>query len=264
MVDFKQHLKRGNKMAKKTTTDLAARQTMALDAPRGTGRGTENLKPEHIQLPRLALCQSLTKQRNTRDPLWIEGLEEGLMWNTGTLEVYGEGPIRFLPLRFKERGIEYNPLDAGGGVKDMNIPTGRRPDGSFVDTRLNFKTEGDNRNPTATLFHEWLVYLPASGEVIILSMKSSQLKVSRQFNLLVALPKRGATRGDTFDRAYDLTTVPERSAKGEYFNFKIRPASRPDPEEYVAAEEIYESLKGTDVTTDVEQESTRNDGDIPS
>lgn len=213
--------------------------------PRGTGRGAENIERGDIVLPRIGICQSLSPQRDETDPKHIPGIKEGHLFNNLTGEIYEPQPIIFIPVLFQKRGVEFNPREEGGGIKDLNVP--------LDDPRLRFGPNGEK--PVATLFHEWVVYIPASGEVVVLSFKATQLKVARQLNALVKLGG-----GDPFDRQYELRTAREQNQHGKFYNFSVRPAGVAADADYAYCEGLYESLRGKTIVTEVEEA----EGEVPA
>src|SRR5262245_52372832 len=61
--------------------------------------GTEDIDTSQIRLPRLAIAQGLSPQLIPGDPQHIPGLGILQMFNDLTGEIYGQGPITFVPLR---------------------------------------------------------------------------------------------------------------------------------------------------------------------
>ena len=74
--------------------------------------GMENVNKNDLILPRLAICQGNNPQRKKANPLYIEGLEDGDLFNTVTNEVYGN-KLQFIPLLKTGSRILFGP--SGGG-----------------------------------------------------------------------------------------------------------------------------------------------------
>jgi hypothetical protein len=88
-----------------------------------SSEGTENITKDDIQMPRMALAQPMSPQLVEGDPKFIEDLKTGQLFNDLTSENFGKGPILFSVIRAdRPRGVEFNPLDEGGGIKDFNVP----------------------------------------------------------------------------------------------------------------------------------------------
>jgi hypothetical protein len=82
--------------------------------------GTENIGLDEVRLPRLAIAQGLSPQIASDHP--VPGLKLYDMFNDLTNEIYGRGPIYFVPVRRDVRFIEFVPREEGGGVRDLNVP----------------------------------------------------------------------------------------------------------------------------------------------
>src|SRR5687768_3865814 len=61
--------------------------------------GFEGMDQADVTIARLALAQSMTGVAKKANPDYVEGLEEGLFFNSLTKEVYGK-KVRFIPLFF--------------------------------------------------------------------------------------------------------------------------------------------------------------------
>jgi hypothetical protein len=56
---------------------------------KNAGKGLQNVTNDDITIPRLAIVQSGSPQRKKKDEKYIEGAEEGMIFNTVTNTVYG-------------------------------------------------------------------------------------------------------------------------------------------------------------------------------
>lgn len=56
---------------------------------KGSNRGAENVGSEDVIIPRIELIQALSPARKKSDPAYIEGADEGMMFNNVTRELYG-------------------------------------------------------------------------------------------------------------------------------------------------------------------------------
>lgn len=207
------------------TDELQPQGTQALatipdDLIRDAGRGTENIREEDVRPPRLLICQAGSPQRKPEDAKQIAGLNELDMFNDLSGDIYGRGPLRFMVINaLMPRGIQFAPMDEGGGVIDFNVP--------LNDPRMQFTTDpntGERKKPVATKFMDFLVWLPDQQEVAVLSMKGSQLSVAVQLNGKSKLPLKGeaidpSLKGQiipdppAWARTFSLTTVMERDTK---------------------------------------------------
>ena len=57
---------------------------------KGAARGSENVTTDDMLIPRIELVQALSPARKKSDAAYIEGAEEGMLYNNVTRELYGE------------------------------------------------------------------------------------------------------------------------------------------------------------------------------
>lgn len=203
-------------MAKNNEVAKVTEDTEAVARPdwiTGPATGTEHITNADVAMPRLGLAQRMSPELDTSDPKYVEGLRNGDMFNTLTHEVYGKGPILFTILRADPpRGVEFNPLDEGGGVKDPNVP--------LDDPRMHFGPNGEK--PIATKFYDYIVLLdPLAGgditsRIVGLSFKSTGLKTARELNGLIKLRNAPIHAG-----VYALTTKEAQNQYGKFFVFAV-------------------------------------------
>ena len=204
----------------------------------GDHRGTDHITKDDLQMPRMGLAQGLSPQLMVGDPKYIEGLAIGQMFNNLTSQIYGRGPIDFCVVRADPpRGIEFFPLDQGGGIKDFNVP--------LTDPRMQFGPNGEK--PVATKFYDFIVMLLPSQELIALSFKSTGLKTARQLNGLIKL-----RNAPLFAGKYRLSTGMTKNKQGTFAIFLVSNNGFVDEETYANAEHLYEALKDRHIVIDRE------------
>lgn len=216
-----------------------------LDRFKDDRRGTEHLQREDVKMPRLTLAQKMSPQMEKSDPKYIPGLNTGDLFNDLTSEIYGPGPINFTIVRAdKPRAIEFIPMDEGGGIRDFNVP--------MNDPRTRWSPEGEK--PVATVYYDYILALLPSREPVVLSLKSTQLKVAKQLNGLMQL--RGLP---CFTGLYELSTATKSNSQGlPYSVFQIRNAGYVDEETAAWGENVFEDLK--DKSIEIVREN--DDGDV--
>lgn len=204
-----------------------------------TSRGTENVKAEDLVIPRLELVQSLSPCRKKSDPAYIEGAEEGLLFNNVTRQLYGES-VMLIPVTYKKEWLIWKNRQSGGGFRGAF--------GSDLEAQavLSELEDGADCEVSDTGQHFCLlVNADGKAEEIVVSCSKSKLKVSRKWNSLVRM-----NEGDSFSRVYKLGAVAEQGAKGDYFNFSISQAGFPTLELYQRAEKLYEAIAAGAVKVD--------------
>ena len=199
-------------------------------------RGAEHIGKDDIQMPRLGLAQAQSPQMLDGDPKFIDNLRVGELFNNLTDTNYGKGPLFFSVVRADPpRGIEFTPLDEGGGIKDFDVP--------LDDPRMQW--DGDTK-PIATKFYDFVLMLWPTRELIALSLKSSGLKVARQLNTYIKL-----RNAPVFAGKYELATTMAKGPAGQYAAYIIKNAGWTEEEEYQFTSQTYESLK--DKAIDIER-----------
>lgn len=198
-------------------------------------RGKEGIEAGDITLPFLAIAQKTSPQLEPDHGKYIEGLKFTDLFNSLTGEIYGQ-PVTFIPISLRKHAIEYNDFKSGGGIKDRNVP--------WDDDRCNFN--GDEK-PTATRYYDWVVLLVPSMELIVLSMKSTNIAVARQFQQVIQM-----RQGPAFAGKYLLKVVSAKNQYGSFGKLVIVPAGKPTTEEADFAKTIYEGVKGANIVVDHE------------
>lgn len=159
----------------------------------GPVEGFENMDSNDVTQPRLMLAQSMTPQRKKDDPKYIKGLEEGHFFNSVTNEIYGES-VKITPVMFFKQNLLLGPIDDGGGLlcRATDGKNGVGTPGGFCATCPK-QAWIDNKPPECTLYHNYAaLVIPESGIVtldclVIVSMKSTNLKLAKDWNSLMRL-----------------------------------------------------------------------------
>jgi len=234
-----------HKLAKKEDT-TAIQQVPDYLKHAGPGQGLENVEHGDVTLPRLGLCQALSPQRDKSDPKYINGLEEGLYFNTVTNQVYGES-VEIVPLLFYKTRMMFPPMGAGSGIlcqamdgkHGVGVPGGECAVCQYAQFRENTE-QGEKKSPPCTLFHNYAALalpekgLPKLDSLLGVSLKSTGLKVSKDWLALMRL--RGT---DIFAGVYEFTAIARKNDVGKWYQPVIKPAAWVSPETYAIAKEAY-------------------------
>jgi hypothetical protein len=159
----------------------------------GPIEGFELMTQEDVTQPRLMLAQSMTPQRKKEDPKYIKGLEEGMFFNSVTGEIYGP-KVKISPVMFFKQNILLGDIDEGGGLLCRAVD-GKHGVGEpgGVCTQCPKQQWLNNEPPECTLLHNYAaLIIPANGQVsfdclVVVSMKSTNLKLARDWNSLMRL-----------------------------------------------------------------------------
>ena len=202
-----------------TKTNSGALATVNFEADAGQGL---NMTQEDLALPFLKVLGQLSPECNKRDAKYVEGAEPGKIINTVTNELYDK--ISVVPCHYKRQYIEWQDRGASSGAPvaihdaDSDIVSQTTRDKSFKDRLPN----GNYLENTANHF---VILLGKSPTTALISMKATQLKVSRKWNsMMMGLKmqgKNGMFTPPTYSHIYKLKTVQQSNDKGTWFGWDV-------------------------------------------
>lgn len=211
-------------------------------------RGAENVGTDDMIIPRIELIQALSPVRKKSDPAYIEGAEEGMLYNNVTRTLYGT-EVTVVPVYYTKQFLVWKDRKAGGGGSN-----GFR--GAFATKELADRAIAELAEEALevsdTAQHFVLVRNGDDWQEAVISMAKSKIKVSKRWNSLMRL-----TNTDSFSRAYKLSAVTETNARNEsYFNFNVSALGFVNKELYERAEKLYETIRagGVKVSNDYDGE----------
>ena len=185
-------------------------------------QGAQNISQEDLALPFLKILGQLSPEVNKRDGKYVEGAEPGKIINTVTNELYDT--IDVVPCHYKRQYIEWQDRGQSTGAPvaihdaDSDIISQTTRDKSYKDRLPN----GNYLDNTANHFVLQLGDTPQSA---LISMKSTQLKVSRKWNsMMMGLKmqgKNGLFTPPTYSHIYKLKTVQMSNDKGTWFGWDV-------------------------------------------
>lgn len=217
----------------------------------GGDRGRENVGVDDIVIPRLELVQDLSPARKRNDPAYIEGAQEGMLYNNITRALYGT-EVMAVPVAFRKEWLLWKPRKEGGGFGGAY---NSEQEAERARVRMD---EGDSYEVVDT--HQMfclIVTEDGSTEEVVVSMAKSKAKVARKWNSLIRI-----ANGDSFSRVYKVSAVPDQNNKGQgYFNLDVKPAGYPSEALYRKAEAMYEAFKQGTIRADRTQEDIDRGGD---
>ena len=226
------------------TTKLTVRQPeQALAVPEYIARGNQGLEDVDkgdLTFPRIDIAQSMSKCMKKSLPQFIEGIQEGDLYNSLTRVVYQQ-PLTVIPIRFYKNYIKFRPVEEGGGVVRMASSAG-----GIKPEELEFGPNGEK--PAWTTLRNFLVYLPDCKELAIVSMKSTSTRIAKDWVALMKL----FGNFPSYARKYLLVTVPETSKAGQsYMNFaKIQSSGYATREDFETAQLYYSQFSGREIVAD--------------
>ena len=187
--------------------------------------GTQNMGQEDLALPFLKVLGQLSPEINKRDGKYIQGAQPGMILNTVTSEIFdGEKGIDVLPVHYKRQLVEWQDRGESKGAPvaiheaSSDIMSKTTRDKSYKDRLLN----GNYIENTANHF---VVLLGKNPTTALISMKSTQLKISRKWNsMMMGLKlqgKNGLYTPPTYSHIYKLKTVQLTNDKGTWFGWDV-------------------------------------------
>ena len=189
------------------------------------GKGIENVTSEDIAIPFLGIIQSMSPQRKKNNPKYIDGSEEGDLFNTVTGQLFSP-PVRVIPCYFKKQFIEWVPRDEGGGfcgAYDRTDPVVQKATQNERGVRV--LSNGHELVETAVYYVLMHDEEKDTWEPIVLSMSSTQLKVSRKWNTIMSnrrmQGKNGIFQPPSYAFEYNIGVSHEQNEKGDWFLFSV-------------------------------------------
>jgi len=210
--------------------------------------GFENVKNTSVALPILKLLQNGSAEGQKRNQAYVEGAEPGMLLNTVTKKVYdGANGIDVIPCHYKLEFQEWSDFGTGSGRPEQIYP-----DTSDVLTKTTKDAMGKDRLPNGNYIltvgqHFVLISDNGNSETALISMSSSQGKISRKWNAMMMSitlnGKNGVYTPPSFSHTYKLKTVLNSGKGNQWYGYnveKIGPVQ--DQAVYERAKQFYQSL----------------------
>lgn len=245
-----------NAVAKAETTTLA----LPADLEGHQGHGTEGIGAQDVRPPRLVLAQSGSPQTKKIDEKYIPGLTEGDLFNDLTRAIY-KRPLEFVVVKYLgKRAIEFyteeeRKQNGGQKVKDANVP--------LTDPRCQptFDKAGDWVPPIADIFADYLVFLPATTEIVTLSFKNKDLSrngAATQLNSLMKyilnLDGVVLTNPPAWARSFQLDTAGKTDGQHSWSVLLVKTIGVAPVETRKVAASLYSQFQDANIVVDAEQE----------
>ena len=179
---------------------------------------------DEMQIPFIRALQAMSQQLNKKKPEYIDGAEQGDLFNTVTGQVWkGEEGVTIIPCYQVTKYLEFTPRDMGGGFRGEISPTNPVLQQT---TRQGSKELLPNGNELVKSDQHYCLVLDGEGsfQPAVIDMKSTQLKVSRRWKTQIAMqkikhPKTGQMiTPPLFATEWKITTVEESNDQGSWFN----------------------------------------------
>ena len=239
------------------TSDIVKKQGGAvatLDFVQDSGMGLENIDKGDLALPFLKLLQSGSDETKKKHAKYVEGAEAGMFYNTVTKKLYsGEKGIELIPVFYRMTYPEWAPFERREGRPVHND----RGPGIMAKTTQNEQNKDmlDNGNQIIKTANHFVIINGDRPEKALMTMKSTQLKVSRGWNSLMEDqfeidPKTNkSVPAPVFSRVYKLNSV-ENSGSFTWHGYNISMLRKVDNAGlYQMARDFHNSLKNSQQKT---------------
>jgi hypothetical protein len=211
--------------------------------------GFENVKSTSLALPILKLLQNGSGEAQKRNQNYVEDAEPGMLLNTVTKKLYaGEQGINVIPCYYRMEYQEWAEFGTGSGRPEQMYP-----DNSDILDKTTKDGMGkdrlENGNYILTVGQHFVVVAGEDGstETALISMSSSQGKISRKWNsMMMSITmegKDGPYTPSSFSHIYKLSTVLNSGKGNQWYGYniqKVGPVSNSSL--YERAKQFYQSL----------------------
>ena len=206
-----------NQVAEKKEGALAT-----FDMEADAQQGTQNISQEDLALPFLKILGQLSPEVNKRDGKYVEGAEPGKIINTVTNELFDK--ISVVPCHYKRQYIEWQDRGTSSGAP-VAIHDADSDIVSQTTRGKDYKDRLPNGNYLDNTASHFVLTLGDTPSTALISMKSTQLKISRKWNSMMSgiklKGKNGLYTPASFSHIYKLKTTQMSNDKGTWFGWEV-------------------------------------------
>ena len=185
-------------------------------------QGAQNISQEDLALPFLKILGQLSPEVNKRDGKYVEGAEPGKIINTVTNDLYDM--ISVIPCHYKRQYIEWADRGTSTGAP-VAIHEADSDIVSQTTRGKDYKDRLPNGNYLENTANHFVILMGSSPTTALISMKATQLKVSRKWNSMMMgiklQGKNGLFTPPTYSHIYSLKTVQMSNDKGTWFGWDV-------------------------------------------
>jgi hypothetical protein len=185
-------------------------------------QGAQNISQDDLALPFLKILGQLSPEVNERDGKYVEGAKPGKIMNTVTSQLYDS--IEVVPCHYKRKYIEWQDRGTSTGAP-VAIHAADSDIVSQTTRGKDYKDRLPNGNYLENTADHFVLVIGDSPESALISMKSTQLKVSRKWNSMMMgikmQGKNGLYTPPTYSHIYKLSTVQMSNDKGTWFGWDV-------------------------------------------
>ena len=210
-----------NNVVKKEEAGLPAASMFEADA----NQGIENMSQDDIALPFLKVLGQLSPEINKVHAKYKEGAEPGMILNTVSGQLYdGSKGVDVIPVHYRRQLVEWQDRGSSTGAP-VAIHNAESDIMSKTTRDKSYKDRLPNGNYIDNTANHYVVVLGDSPQTALLSMKATQLKISRKWNSIMMgiklQGKNGLFTPPTYSHIYNLKTVQMSNDKGTWFGWEV-------------------------------------------
>ena len=188
--------------------------------------GSQNITQEDLALPFLKVLGQLSPEVNKQNAKFINGAEPGMIVNSVTKKIYdGKKGIEVIPVHYERQYVEWQDRGATSTGAPVAI---HKADSDIINTTTrdkNWKDRLPNGNYLENTASHFVILLGDTPSTALISMRATQLKVSKTWNsLMLGLKmqgKNGLFTPPTYSHIYNLKTVQMSNDKGTWFGWDV-------------------------------------------
>ena len=186
-------------------------------------KGAQNISQEDLALPFLKVLGQLSPEVNKRDGKYVEGAEPGKIINTVTNALYDT--INVIPVFYKRQYIEWQDRGTTGSGAPVAIHDADSDIVNQTTRGKDYKDRLPNGNYLDNTASHFVLTVGDNPSTALISMKSTQLKVSRKWNSMMMgikmQGKNGLFTPPTYSHIYKLSTTQMSNDKGTWFGWDV-------------------------------------------
>ena len=249
-----------NQVSKKENSSVALTSMFEQDQ----AGGMQGMGQGDFAMPFLRVLGQLSPEVNERDAKYVEGAKAGMIFNTVTKQAYdGVEGVNVIPCGYKREYVEWS--DRGEGT---SAPVAIHSVESGIIKEATRGADYKDRLPNGNYLENTASYFVMLDDMsqALITMKSTQLKVSRSWNSMMnsikLKGKNGMFTPAAYSHVYNLSTVQQSNDKGTWFGWnvqKIGPVQ--DKNLYEAAKQFASSVGNVQVKHG--EGETKSKDDVP-
>ena len=251
-----------NQVAKKEKSDVALTSMFEEDK----AGGMDQMGQGDFAMPFLRVLGQLSPEVNERDAKYVSGAKAGMIFNTVTKQAYdGVEGVNVIPCGYKREYVEWSDRGEGTSapVAIHSVASGIINDATRGADYKDRLPSGNYLENTASYF----VMLPDMQQALI-TMKSTQLKVSRSWNSMMnsikLQGKNGLFTPAAYSHVYKLSTVQQSNDKGTWFGWNIEKVGPvQDKNLYEAAKQFASSVSNVEVKHGEGETKSKTQDSVP-